>query len=152
MGLDFVFLDTEHNPLDRETCAWAAQAYAANNVAPLLRIPEPSAILAAMALDAGAPGVIAPYVETVEQVRARVGAVKYRPLKGVALQSILREGKIPSPETSIYLERFNADSVLVIMIESAEGVARMRFSLGLTIFLLRMAFPNNSIIRCLSPH
>ena len=74
MGLGFVFLDTEHNPLDRETCTWAAQAYAANNVAPCSASPEPSASLAAMALDAGAHGVIAPYLETVEQVRAKSAA------------------------------------------------------------------------------
>ena len=32
-----------------------------------------------MALDAGAHGVIVPYVETVEEVKSLVGAVKYRP-------------------------------------------------------------------------
>jgi len=58
-------------------------------------------------------------------VRALVGAAKYRPLKGAALQRILLDGEFPSPETAPYLERFNADSVLVIMIESAEGVARL---------------------------
>jgi 4-hydroxy-2-oxoheptanedioate aldolase len=124
-GLDFVFMDNEHNPLNRETCAWAAQAYAANNVAPLLRIPEPSAILAAMALDAGAHGVIAPYVETVEQVRALVGATKYRPLKGDALARLLDNPRTFDSDTLAYLERFNTNSVLVVMIESAAGVARL---------------------------
>jgi 2-keto-3-deoxy-L-rhamnonate aldolase RhmA len=125
LGLDFVFMDNEHNPLDRETCAWAAQAYAANNVAPLLRIPEPSATLAAMAVDLGAHGVIVPYVETVEQVRHLVGAVKYRPLKGAALGQWVQEAKPINAQTAVYLERFNPEAVLVIMIESAEGVARL---------------------------
>jgi 2-keto-3-deoxy-L-rhamnonate aldolase RhmA len=121
LGLDFVFMDNEHNPLNRETCAWAAQAYAAHGVAPLLRIPEPSATYATMMLDLGAHGVIAPYVETVEQVRQLVGAVRYRPLKGEALRRALDGHGFPSQGTATYLERFNPDAVLVIMIESPTG-------------------------------
>lgn len=124
-GLDFVFLENEHNPLNRETMAWVAQAYGVNNVAPLLRVPEPSPIAAAMALDAGAHGIIVPYVETVEQVKAMVGAVKYRPLKGAALQKILNEDKFPNEETAAYLNDFNPDAVLIIMIESPAGVENL---------------------------
>ena len=62
--------------------------------APLLRIPEPSGALAAMALDGGAHGVIVPYVETVEQVREVVGAVKFRPLKGRALAQAVEQGEL----------------------------------------------------------
>jgi 2-keto-3-deoxy-L-rhamnonate aldolase RhmA len=125
LGLDFVFMDNEHTPLNRETVAWAAQAYAAHGVAPLLRIPEVSPTLAAMGLDLGAHGIIVPYVETVEQVKSLVGAVKYRPLKGAALQTLLSQGDFPSDETREYLEAYNPDAVLVIMIESPAGVERL---------------------------
>ena len=125
LGLDFVFIDNEHTPLNRETMAWAAQAYAAHNIAPLVRIPDRSPDQAAMALDLGAHGVIAPYVETVEQVKALVGAVKYRPLKGAALQTILDDDTFPSEETAAYLQSFNANTLLVIMIESPAGVANL---------------------------
>ncbi|MEA3337373.1 MAG: aldolase/citrate lyase family protein [Chloroflexota bacterium] len=124
-GLDFVFIDSEHTPLNRETMAWAAQAYASNRVAPLLRIPEPSVSYAAMGLDLGAHGIIVPYVETVEQVKTMVGAVKYRPLKGAALRAVLENGHFPSPETAQYLHDFNPDSLLVIMIESPAGVRNL---------------------------
>lgn len=124
-GLDFVFLDSEHTPQNRETMAWVAQAYAANGVAPLLRIPEPSPTYAAMGLDLGAHGIIVPYVETVAQVRSLVGAVKYRPLKGAALQAALNEGKFPNEETATYLRSFNTDGVLIIMIESPAGVENL---------------------------
>ena len=125
IGLDFVFMDSEHTPQNRETIAWAAEAYAANGIAPLLRIPEPSATLAAMGLDAGAHGIIVPYVETVAQVKAVVGAVKYRPLKGAALEEALDTGRFPNPETRAYLHDYNRDSVLVIMIESPAGIAAL---------------------------
>ncbi|MCL4250742.1 MAG: aldolase [Anaerolineae bacterium] len=124
-GLDFIWVESEHAPNDRETISWATQLYAAYNICPLLRIPEPSATLAAMGVDAGAQGIIAPYVETVEQVRQLKGAVKYRPLKGEALQTALTTGKFPSPETEAYLPMYNEDAVLVIMIESPAGVRNL---------------------------
>ena len=85
IGLDYVFLDTEHTPQYLETVALAAQAYSALRFAPLVRILSTSAILAAQTLDLGAHGVVAPYIETVAQVKEMVGAVKCRPLKGDAL-------------------------------------------------------------------
>jgi 2-keto-3-deoxy-L-rhamnonate aldolase RhmA len=125
LGLDFVFMDNEHTPLNRETAAWAAQAYAAHGIAPLFRIPETAASLAAMGVDMGAHGIVAPYVENAAQVKAIVGAVKHRPLKGVALQAALDEGIFPNDETQAYLSDFNSDAVVVIMIESPAGVANL---------------------------
>lgn len=121
-GLDFVFIDTEHAPLDRMQQAWAVQTYAAFGIAPLLRIPEASASLAAQAMDAGAHGVVVPYVETVDQVKKLVGAVRYRPFRGQMLEEVLEEGSLPSEETAEYLQLVNNDKLLVIMIESQAGL------------------------------
>jgi 4-hydroxy-2-oxoheptanedioate aldolase len=123
--LDYVFLDSEHTPQNRETIAWAVQAYDAQNIAPLLRIPEVSASQAAMGVDAGAHGIIVPYVETPEQVRQMVGAIKYRPLKGAALRRAVEEGVFPSDQTRDYLPLHNPDAVLVIMVESPAGVKNL---------------------------
>ncbi|MBK8021032.1 MAG: aldolase [Chloroflexi bacterium] len=125
VGMDFVWLDSEHAPNNRETIAWAAQLYAAHGIAPLLRIPEISASQASMGVDAGAHGIIAPYVETVEQVKALVGAVKYRPLKGEALTTAVEQGVFPNEETRAYLDSYNPDAVLIIMIESPAGVRNL---------------------------
>ena len=125
VGLDFVWLDSEHAPNNRETIAWALQLYAAHGVAPLLRIPEISASQAAMGVDAGAHGIIVPYVETVEQVKALVGAVKYRPLKGAALASAVDHGAFPNEETRRYLDAYNPDANLIIMVESPAGVENL---------------------------
>lgn len=122
LGLDFVFLDSEHTPMNRETAAWAMEAYAAHGIAPLLRIPELSGALAAAGIDAGAHGIIAPYVETVDQVRTLVDAVKRRPLKGEALRRWTEQGVLPPGDTPAYLQRYNQNNVLVIMIESRDGI------------------------------
>src|ERR1041384_6156770 len=75
IGLDFVFIDTEHIAIDRKELSWMCQTYAALGLPPLVRIPSPDPFAATIALDAGAAGVVAPYIETTEQVRALRGAV-----------------------------------------------------------------------------
>jgi 2-keto-3-deoxy-L-rhamnonate aldolase RhmA len=40
VSLDFVFMDMEQPPVNRETLAWAAQLYGALGIVPLVRIPE----------------------------------------------------------------------------------------------------------------
>src|SRR3982751_3036250 len=69
IGLDFVFIDTEHVALDRIPLAWMCQAYTALGLPAIVRIPSPDPFAATMALDAGAAGIVAPYVETVAQVQ-----------------------------------------------------------------------------------
>jgi 4-hydroxy-2-oxoheptanedioate aldolase len=123
--IDFVFLESEHVPNGRESVAWAVQLYAAHGIAPLVRIPGISADRAAMVMDAGAHGVIVPYVETVEQVRAILGAVKYRPLKGHALAQAVEHGIFPNEETRTYLQNNAPDATMVLMIESPTGIANL---------------------------
>ena len=69
-NLDFVFIDTEHVALDRAQLSWMCQTYSALGIPPLVRIPSPDPHAATMVLDGGAAGVIAPYVESAEQVNA----------------------------------------------------------------------------------
>lgn len=123
--VDFVFMDSEHAPNGRETIAWAVQCYAAYGIAPLVRIPDISPSQAAMVMDAGAHGVIVPYVETAQHARDLAGAVKYRPLKGKALAEAVATGRFPNPETRAYLENYNPDATLVLMIESPAGIANL---------------------------
>ncbi len=123
-GLDFVFIDTEHIPIERGEMASMCHTYKALNLPALVRIPEPDPYLACMARDAGAIGVIAPYVETVSQVLDLVGAVKYRPLKGERLKRVLH-GEKPEPELQQYLNKYNAGSLCIINIESRRAIENL---------------------------
>jgi 2-keto-3-deoxy-L-rhamnonate aldolase RhmA len=124
-GADFVFIDTEHTPLGREVLSWMCQAYAALGVLPVVRIPSPDATEAAKVLDGGAGGIIGPYVETPEQVRALVGAARWRPLKGKRLQEALRDPSVLEPELRTYLEERNADTILIANIESVPALKNL---------------------------
>jgi 4-hydroxy-2-oxoheptanedioate aldolase len=125
-GLDFAFLCSEHVPRDRKELSWMCRAYSGIGVAPLVRVPAPDPYLATMVMDGGAHGVIFPYVESVEQVRAFRGALKYRPLKGRRLQRVL-DGteKLNEAELAFY-EKFNPDSVFVCNIESVAAVEALK--------------------------
>jgi len=119
--LDFVFIDTEHVALDRAVLSWMCRAYAASGIPPVVRIPEPDPVAACQVLDGGAVGVVAPYVETPEQVRALAGAVKHRPIKGRMLQERL-SGRTEPAELDNYLAERNANNVLIINVESAPAI------------------------------
>jgi len=117
-GVDFVFIDTEHTPIDRPTLAWMCQTYRALDIAPLVRIPMPDPYHASMVIDGGAAGVIAPYVETPDEVKALRGAVKFGPLKGKRLDDFLEGRENLDDETIAYLRDRNAGNVLAVNIES----------------------------------
>ncbi len=121
-NMDFVFLDSEHMPLGRETLATMCTIYSSIGITPMVRIPSPDPILACTALDGGASAILAPYIETVEQVKALVGAVKYRPLKGEKLKQILDGIEIPDEKLKNYIDDRCKENLLFINIESKPAV------------------------------
>ena len=115
-GLDFVFIDTEHIPLDRAQLSWMCQTYTRMGLPPVVRIPSPDPYEATKALDGGAAGIIAPYVETADQVHALRGAVKLRPVKGRRLEERL-SGATFEPALEDYVRRRNT-AALIVNVES----------------------------------
>jgi 2-keto-3-deoxy-L-rhamnonate aldolase RhmA len=99
-GLDFVITDTEPIPIGREILSWLCRIYVAIGPPPIVRIPSPSPLDACMVLDGGACGIVAPHVETAEQVRALVGAVKRRPLKGRLGETAMGYVRVATKETN----------------------------------------------------
>ena len=124
-NLDFVFLDTEHVPLERMEVAAMCQLYSAMGIAPVVRIPSPDPFKACQMIDAGAHGILAPYIETVDQVKEMVGALKYRPLKGARLREILDNPDSIDPELKAYLENYNRGNLCIINIESIPAVENL---------------------------
>ena len=122
VGLDYVVIDTEHNYRSRGELGDFLIMMNTSGVVPIVRIPIPDSHYVTMAMDAGAQGVLAPYCETVEQVREVVGAAKWRPLKGEAVDRVVTTGEHISDATRAYLEDRNKNSVCIIGIESREAV------------------------------
>src|SRR2546423_35938 len=124
-GVDFVFVDTEHTPIDRQTLSWICQTYQALGVPPVVRLPCNDPFEACKALDAGAGGIIGPYLETADQGRGLVGAVKLRPLKGRRLAEALHDRSALEPELAEDLEARNGDKILIANIESVPAIENL---------------------------
>ncbi|MCC6445782.1 MAG: hypothetical protein IT210_20300 [Armatimonadetes bacterium] len=125
VGFDYVIVDTEHAPFSRGEVAEMTAALERSGIAPIVRIPVPESHYVTMAMDAGAHGVLAPYCETVDQVREVIGGVKWRPLKGALLRKALDTGEFPGEETHSYLRQRNANSIAVIGIESVPAIENL---------------------------
>ena len=124
-GIDFVFIDTEHIALNRTELSWMCRTYNALHLAPIVRIPSPDPYTACQVLDGGAIGLVAPYIETSSQVRALVGAVKLRPLKGKRLEAFL-DGEIDlEPQLNQYLSKRNQNNLLLVNIESLPALENL---------------------------
>ncbi|MGC9520512.1 MAG: HpcH/HpaI aldolase family protein [Anaerolineae bacterium] len=121
-GVDFVFIGAEHVPHDRVELSQMCRMYATLGIVPIVRIPSPDPFEACKAYDGGALGVIAPYIETPEQVRALDGAAHYRPLKGARLERILTGAERAEPHLQSYLAERNADRTLIVNIESVPAL------------------------------
>ncbi|HEY8599875.1 MAG TPA: aldolase/citrate lyase family protein [Thermomicrobiales bacterium] len=122
LGFDYVIVDTEHSPTNRSEAADLAAAFAGVGICPILRVPNTHPHETLEGLDAGFHGVLVPYCEQAEEVRAVIAAARLRPLKG-ALHDQIRDGKATlNEQTKAYLDRRNADSVIIIGIESQAAI------------------------------
>ena len=125
VGLDYVVIDTEHNYRSRGELGDFLMMMNTSGVVPIVRIPIPDSHYVTMAMDAGAQGVLAPYCETVDQVKEVVAAAKWRPLKGEAVDRLMEAGEHISDETRAYLESHNKNSIAIIGIESVAAVSNL---------------------------
>ncbi len=119
--LDYVVIDTEHGSRDRKEIQELCGMLRDIDITPIVRVPVPMAHWVAMALDAGAAGVLVPYCETVEEVQEVVATAKWHPLKGEYLRRAVTEGVLPSEATEQYLRNRRRESIVIIGIESEPG-------------------------------
>ncbi len=85
-GFDWLLIDHEHGPGGEDTMLHQLQAVASTPAFPVVRIAWNEAPRFKRALDMGALGVMVPYVDTAEQTRVAVAAMRYPPhgTRGVA--------------------------------------------------------------------
>jgi len=120
--LDFVMLDNEHMPMDPMARGWMLRCYRAMGVAPIVRVGSCTYREAFQAVEHGAEGVLAPYIETVDEVQTLIAAVKYRPLKGERLRGVLNGAVTLSRKEEAYFQQYNEGNLVILNIESRAAV------------------------------
>jgi len=122
LPFDFLTVDMEHSPQSDSEAAELLAIMRAGQMPSVVRIPRPQWHFVTRVFDSGACGVLAPYCETVDEVREVVRAARYRPMKGTFAERAIEDGEFPSDTTRVHLEQHNAGHVVMIGIESVPAV------------------------------
>jgi 2-dehydro-3-deoxyglucarate aldolase/4-hydroxy-2-oxoheptanedioate aldolase len=122
-GADFAIYDMEHNGLSLETLRALMSWSRGVGPTPLTRVPAIDPQFIAHALDVGALGVMVPNVETVEQARTIVDAMKYPPVghRGAAF-GFGHDDFERAADVGAHVAALNERSLLIAQIESQRGL------------------------------
>ncbi|MFV2175521.1 HpcH/HpaI aldolase/citrate lyase family protein [Actinomadura sp. LOL_016] len=128
-GLDWLLIDAEHSPNGLESTLAQLQAVRGYGPVPVVRPPSLDVVTIKTYLDLGAQNLLIPMVDTAEQARQAVAAVRYPPrgVRGVgsALSRTSRWNRIDS-----YLQYAEETISLTVQIESDEAVRNIEEILG----------------------
>src|SRR5574343_1960644 len=119
-GFDWLLIDAEHGPHDLRTILAQLQAIAPYASQPVVRPPQGDHVLIKQLLETGVQTLLIPMVDTTEQARGLVQAMRYPPagIRGVgsALARASRWGRIGD-----YMERANGEMCLLVQVETRTG-------------------------------
>jgi 2-keto-3-deoxy-L-rhamnonate aldolase RhmA len=122
--LDFVWIDTEHNPLSLERVQGHILATRGTETTPIVRVAANDPVLIKPVLDIGAAGVIVPLVKTADDVRLAVSACKYPPegIRGFGPRRPSGFGARGGPE---FCKAANEAIITIVQIEQAEALRNL---------------------------
>ena len=123
--LDYVIIDSEHASRDRQLIADMVQLLQSLDITAIVRTPSTDPIYVAMALDAGADGVLVPYCETVDEVSHCCAKLRTHPMKGEYYERFVETGEFPSEKTKAYIENRHRDHIFIMGIESKPAADRV---------------------------
>lgn len=123
IGFDWVLIDTEHGAGDFSALVSQLQAVAGNDCSPIVRVPWNDLVSIKRALDAGAAGIMVPYVNSAAEAEQAVAAIKYPPdgMRGVAKSTPAAAFGL---EFEQYFAEANEKSLVVVQIETPAAAER----------------------------
>ena len=118
---DFLWIDTEHNPMPLDVVQGHLLAAKGTGVTMLVRVPWNDPVLIKPVLDIGAHGVIVPMVSTVEDTKRAVAACRYPPdgIRGYGPRRPSNYGRLGGPD---FCKAANDAMITVVQIELADAV------------------------------
>ena len=117
-GFDWVFIDMQHGLSTYHDLPGLCLILRQHGITPLVRVPFEDNSGAQRALDAGAEGIIFPYIESAEAARAAAISCRYPP------EGIRSFGPYRAPYGAD-LPLANEDLLCLVMIESVGGLANV---------------------------
>ena len=120
-GFDWVWIDMEHGPINLESAHALILATQGTPAIPIVRIPWKEEWMAKRVMDAGAMGVVFPFIKTREEAEAAVAAVKYPPqgVRGFSPALAAHRQGLPLAD---YPAWANENILCLLLIEHREAV------------------------------
>ena len=126
LGFDFVFIDGEHDGTDPIQCRDLVRAADAVGVQAVVRVPsnDPQTVLGY--LETGALSIIAPHVNTPEDVLAGIQAVRYPPEGVRGAGSATRAANYGITQTAAqYFEQANSQTLFMPLLEEGRAFEQL---------------------------
>lgn len=119
-GFDWALVDMEHSPNDYFSVLGQLQAFSASSTTAIVRVEWNDAVAVKRLLDLGAPGLLFPMIQSVEEAEAAVAATRYPPrgVRGVSgATRATKFGRITD-----YAERIEEETTVLLQLESRAAV------------------------------
>ena len=113
-GFDYYMLDAEHGLLDTVQVVNVIRACERVNITPLVRIGPKDPKLVLQYLDAGMMGVMMPGLETVDEIKMLIDAVKYPPVGKRGMGITRASGYIVVGNDAVDFINFSNEQTMVI--------------------------------------
>lgn len=123
-GFDWLLIDLEHGSGDEAHLLGQLQAISATEAAPIVRIVWNEAPRVKRTLDLGPSGIMIPYVNTAEEARRAVAAMRYPP-QGVRGAARFTRAAGFSQDFDRYFAEANSNLLTVVQIETPQAVAQV---------------------------
>jgi 4-hydroxy-2-oxoheptanedioate aldolase len=122
-GFDWVLIDTEHSPIELPDVIDHMRAIERAGIPALVRPAWNDTVLIKRILDQGAQTLLIPYVDTPEEAKAAVSAIRFPPhgVRGVSGSSRSSNYGLMTD----YFQRAEAELCLILQIESTKALARI---------------------------
>jgi len=123
-GFDWLFIDCEHSSMDLDMAAQISAASLAVGVTPIVRVAGFEHWHASRILDNGAQGIVFPHVDTASDAQRVANACRYPPLGKRSMGGGLQQLGFASMPVGDAARIVNEETLVVVMIESPQGVAQ----------------------------
>ena len=120
-GFDFIWLDSEHTSISKETIDLHIMSIRGKGVAPFVRVPSIDPVLVKPILEMGPAAIIFPQVRTIEEAKLAVRSCKYPP-EGVRGFGPRRSNNFYTIPIDNYLELSQSEPWVILQIEHIEAV------------------------------
>ncbi len=118
-GFDYYMLDAEHGLIDPAQAVNVIRACERTNITPLVRIGPKDPKLVLQYLDAGMMGIMMPGLESVEEVKMLMDAVKYQPIgkRGMGISRASAYTSYSGTSAPEYIKFSNENTMVIIQFE-----------------------------------